>query len=149
MPNKIAVQVSERTPVVAWNDAGRTWWLSLDGLAFIPQDTSADLVQVESSENVLSISEAALIPAIEPEVMQSALELSQHLSDVEVLQYDPTHGFGFEDSRGWTVYFGKDGDMAMKMRVYRALAETIAAKGISVTLVNLENQAAPYYQVGR
>jgi hypothetical protein len=149
LPNKVAVEVTERTAAVTWNDAGRTWWLSLDGLAFIPQVTSTSLVHIETEEPVLSISEEALTPAMAPEVIRNALELSEALGDVEVLQYDPQYGFGFDDPRGWKVVFGVDGDMAMKVRVYRVLADTIAEKGISVALVNLENQAAPYYRVER
>jgi len=149
LPNTVDVEVTERTAAVAWNDAGRTWWLSLEGLAFIPQETNSNLVLIETEEAVLSISDEALTPAMAPEVIRNALALSEALKDVEVLQYDPQYGFGFEDPRGWKVVFGVDGDMAMKVRVYRALAETIAEKGISVALVNLEDQAAPYYRVER
>ncbi len=149
LPNKVSVEVTERTAAVAWNDAGRTWWLSLDGLAFIPQETNSDMVRIETEEAVLSISDDALTPAMAPEVIRNALALSEALEDVKVLQYDPQYGFGFEDPRGWKVVFGVDGDMAMKVRVYRVLAETIAEKGISVALVNLEDQAAPYYRVER
>ena len=66
-----------------------------------------------------------------------------------MLQYDPQYGFGFDDPHGWRVVFGVDGDMAMKVRVYQVLADTIANKGISATLVNLEDQSAPYYKVER
>ncbi len=149
LPNSVAVEVTERTAAVAWNDAGRTWWLSLEGLAFIPQETNSDLVRIETEEAVLSISDEALTPAMAPEVIRNALALSEALEDVKVLQYDPQYGFGFEDPRGWKVVFGVDGDMAMKVRVYQALAEKIAEKGISVALVNLEDQAAPYYRVER
>ncbi len=149
LPNNVSVEVTERTAALAWNDAGRTWWLSLDGLAFIPQETRSDLVCIETEEAVLSISDEALTLAMAPEVIQNALALSEALGDVKVLQYDPQYGFGFEDPRGWRVVFGVDGDMAMKVRVYKALAETIADKGFSVALVNLEDQAAPYYRVER
>ncbi len=149
MPNEIDVAITERTAALAWNDAGRTWWLSLDGLAFIPHGADEDLVRVETQQPVLSISEQALTPAMAPEVIQNALVLSRELQDVNVLQYDPQYGFGFEDPRGWRVVFGVEGDMAMKVRVYRVLAETIADQGIRVALVNMENQAAPYYKVKR
>jgi predicted transcriptional regulator len=149
LPNRVTVEVRERTAAVAWNDAGRTWWISLEGLAFIPQEENANLVRIETEEAVLSISEEALTPAMDPDVIRNALALSEALEDVDVLQYDPQYGFGFEDPRGWKVVFGVDGDMAMKVRVYRALIEKIAEKGISVALVNLEDQAAPYYRVER
>jgi hypothetical protein len=149
LPNEIDVAIDERTPALAWNDAGRTWWLSLDGLAFIPHGANDDLIRVETEQPVLRISEEALTPAMAPEVIQNALVLSRELQDVGVLQYDPQYGFGFEDPRGWKVVFGVGGDMAMKVRVYRALAEKIAGQGISVALVNVENQAAPYYKVER
>ncbi len=149
LPNEIDVAIDERSAALAWNDAGRTWWLSPDGLAFIPHGTDEDLVRVETEKPVLSISEQALTPAMAPEVIQNALALSRELQDVNVLQYDPQYGFGFEDPRGWKVVFGVDGDMAMKVRVYRALAEKIAVQGVSVVLVNVEDQAAPYYKVER
>ncbi|NIS79091.1 MAG: FtsQ-type POTRA domain-containing protein [Anaerolineales bacterium] len=149
LPNKVVIEVEERSPEIAWNDAGRTWWLSTDGIAFMPQSSRDDLITVETNTAVLNIHQEALEPVISPDLIRNAIVLSHELKDVSPLQYDTVHGFGFKDPHGWMVYFGEEGDMAMKVRVYRVLVEALAEKEVQVTLVSLENQAAAYYRVER
>ena len=37
-PNQVEISLVEREPVVEWHDAGRTWWMSADGVAFSSMD---------------------------------------------------------------------------------------------------------------
>ncbi|MFQ5921918.1 MAG: cell division protein FtsQ/DivIB, partial [Anaerolineales bacterium] len=120
--NKVTIQVEERRPIVEWHDGGKTWWLSASGVAFIQRQPYKAMVEVSSSEPVLEISQDALVPAIDPEVLWSAVMLSERLPHTTNLTYDPDHGFGFEDPRGWDVLFGRSADIDTKVKVYEAIA---------------------------
>ncbi len=148
-PNEVHIQVEERTPVVTWNDGGQSWWLSADGVAFLERGIWPGLVEIYSDEQVLDIQRDPLAHVIDPQVLLAASVLSAQLPEVGALRYDPIHGLGFDDPRGWRVAFGVEGDMVMKVRLYHTIADELAARGLSVGLISVENPAAPYYQETR
>ena len=148
-PNRVEIQLEERYPVVEWSDAGRIWWLSSDGLAYIMHGSWPNLVRIVAEEPVLRISEQAMEPVISPEVLHAAMLLCAQLPEIEALQYDSEHGLGFVDTHGWKVYFGDEGDINQKILIYRALAEQLSDQGIQVAMVSLENESASYISVER
>jgi hypothetical protein len=148
-PNLVEIHLEERQPLVEWNDAGRIWWLSADGVAFIQHGSRPELVQIESSEAVLAVDDRQLSPVVDPELLQAAVELSGEIPEIESLYYDGLHGLGFEDGRGWQAYFGIGGDMAMKVRIYRAIVEMLSEESTAVAMVSVENLSAPYYLLQR
>jgi hypothetical protein len=148
-PNRVEIQIEERMPIVAWNDAGRVWWLSEDGVAFVQYGDLPGLVRVETTEPMLAISEEELQPVVSPDLLKAAVSLSEHLPEVEALRYDREHGLGFEDPSGRMVYFGQEGDMRLKVQIYRELAKRLSDARINATMVNLEDLATPYYRVER
>ncbi len=147
--NKVTIQVEERRPIVEWHDGGKTWWLSASGVAFIQRQPYKAMVEVSSMEPVLEISQEALVPAIDPEVVWSAVMLSEQLPYATNLTYSSDHGFGFDDPRGWKVLFGDRGDIDMKVRVYEAIALTLVEQGRGVVLVSVEDPVSPYYKLTR
>lgn len=146
-PNRLSIELMERPPVVSWNDGGRVWWLSEDGLAYIAHGSRADLVQIVSPTPSLQIGEDPLAPVVDPELLRAANELGKAFPEAAPIVYDAAHGLGFIDPRGWTAYFGADGDIAVKADIYRALAARLLEQGKRVTLVSVEDSAAPYYIV--
>ncbi len=147
--NKVTIQVEERRPIVEWHDGGKTWWLSASGVAFIQRQPYKAMLEVSSLEPVLEISQDALVPAINPEVLWSAVMLSEQLPYATNLTYSSDHGFGFDDPRGWKVLFGDRGDIDMKVRVYEAIALTLVEQGRGVVLVSVEDPVSPYYKLTR
>jgi hypothetical protein len=148
-PNTVDIHVQERQPVVAWNDAGRTWWLSPDGMGIVERDAALDLVHVETGESFLQISEDALSPVVEPSLLQAAINLKEHLPEDARLQYDRQYGLGYEDPRGYLVYFGAEGDMALKIRIYEAIVAKLEGEGNLVNMVNVADPSAPYFRLVR
>ncbi len=146
-PNKIVVQVEERLPMIEWNDAGRVWWLSSDGVAYVERGEHQGLIKIRSDREVLSVVENAQTPVLNPSLLRAAASLSKHLPQIQDWIYDAEHGLGFSDSYGWLVYFGTGGDMPMKVRIYQAIAEKLSADGIQAEMVSVEDQSAPYYAV--
>ena len=147
--NKVTIQVEERRPIVEWHDGGKTWWLSASGVAFIQRQPYKAMVEVSSSEPVLEISQDALVPAINPEVLWSAVMLSEQLPYATNLTYNADHGFGFDDPRGWKVLFGDRGDIDTKVKVYEAIALSLVERGLAAVLVSVEDPVSPYYKLTR
>ena len=147
--NRVTIEVEERRPIVEWHDGGKTWWLSASGVAFIQRYPFKAMVEVTSDERVLEIRQDALVPAIDPEVLWSAVSLSEQLPYVTNLTYSRDHGFGFEDPRGWDVLFGDSGDIGIKVKVYEAIALSLVEKGQGAFLVSVEDPASPYYRTTR
>ncbi len=146
-PNRVQIRISERQPVLAWEDGGRTWWLSRAGVAYLAREERPGMATVISPEPALDISEDPMAPAIDPELVRLAVSLSELYPSVGPLVYDPIHGIGFPDPRGWAAFFGTGGDFALKVRMYEAIAESLA--GQTVSLISVEDLYAPYYRITR
>lgn len=148
-PNQVQIQLVEREPIVAWDDAGRAWWISADGVAFIQHGTWPDLVKIKVAETVLHVSEDPLVPVIEPEVINAAVTLRANLPEIETLDYDSVYGLGIEDAKGRTIYFGVEGDMTVKVRMYQQIAELLSAGDLQQVEIFLTDQDHPFYRVKR
>ncbi len=144
-PNKVRIDLKEREPAAAWDDAGRIWWLSADGVAYIQHGVMSNLVNIFSEEPSLQFGESASEPVIDPEVIAAATALKTLLPQVSGWAYDKEHGLGFQDPHGWMGYFGHGGDVDLKVEVYNALVRAMEADGITASIVSVENPAAPYY----
>ncbi len=144
-PNRVEIFLEERQPSVEWNDAGRIWWLSADGTAYIQHGIQSDLAQITSAQPVLNFEGDANDPVIDPRLLSAVDVLSKHLPEVSSWQFDPDHGLSFMDVRGWQAYFGDGGDMRMKVRIYNTITDKLYADNIPVTLVSVEDQYTPFY----
>jgi hypothetical protein len=144
-PNKVRVSLVERHPMVEWDDAGRTWWICPDGVAYLKHGEWPGLVPIRSEAAALTISEDPLQPAIPAQVLRAAAVLNAQMPDEAAsLLYDGQHGLGFDDPRGWRAYFGVDGDMVMKVRAYQAIVAELAQVRQPVAVISVEDAAAPY-----
>jgi hypothetical protein len=148
-PNRVEISLQERRPVVEWDDASLTWWLSSDGVAFLKRGEREGLVRLTSGEPLLSISDDPLAPAVEPEVLEAAVVLSTQLPEAQVLHIDRQHGFWMEDGTGCSAYFGFGGDMVKKARLYHFIRQYLEQQRIEPAIVSVEDVSAPYYTVQR
>lgn len=146
-PNQVEISLVEREPVVEWHDGGRTWWMSADGVAFIQHGSWPDIVKVSAQASVLHVYEDPLVPVIKPEVVSAAVELSANLPEIETLSYDPVYGLGIEEVNGRVVHFGFEGDMTVKVQMYRKLVERLSARNINQVEIFLMNQDRPFYRL--
>ncbi len=50
------------------------------------------------------------------------------------MTYDPQYGMGWQDPRGWSVYFGQNiQDIPMKLVIYQSIVDTFIRQGIQPT----------------
>jgi hypothetical protein len=148
-PNGVSIQIQERHPMIAWDDAGRVWWISEDGIAFLERGYWPGLVRVTSQTPVLRISGDPRSRAIDPEIVTLAAALSARLPQTPTLTYDAVHGLGYEDPRGWVAYFGAEGDMLVKVRVYLAIVDQLLVERRQPALISVEDASVPYYRLAR
>lgn len=82
-----------------------------------------------------------------PEMVSAILQMWDQAPDGAILVYETTHGFGWQDRRGWMVYFGNFEDMTMKLQIYRAILEHLKSSGERPALISIEHLRAPYYRL--
>lgn len=153
LPNVVSVQVEERTPVIRWEQGPSYTWISEEGIAFRPRGEAQGLIPVlavSAPPIETNVSPDPLTPApfISPDMVQAIQGLAGHVPPGVTILYDSTFGFGWNDPRGWRVYFGTKGsDIELKMRVYESLVTSLAERGIQPALINVTYPTAPYYRL--
>lgn len=158
LPNLVTVNVLERKPVIRWEQFGSYTWVAEDGVAFRPRGELVGLISVvaESAppvgggEPIVSAQDDPLNPAqfISVQMVQAVQGLAGHVPPGQAIVYDERMGFGWDDPRGWRVYFGITAhDVALKMRVYDAMVDSLAQRGIRPALINVTYPTAPYYRM--
>ena len=174
-PNSVVITVTERVPVLIWHQEGRSQLVDDNGIAFpVRQQDSAlklplieaktsppapppamDAQQVLDKLNGITPAEDILATpslqkesklAMQPEMVAGIELLAKEVPSNVPITYDPTHGMGWKDPRGWEVYFGDMVDVAMKLKVYKAVVTQLNAEGIQPKLISVEFVHAPYYQ---
>ena len=82
-----------------------------------------------------------------PEMVSAILTMAEKAPQDATLIYDPAHGLGWKDRRGWDVFFGSLQDMDMKLLVYRAILDSLKGDEMRPALISVEYVHAPYYRL--
>jgi hypothetical protein len=152
LPNLVSVNLTERKPVIRWEQGDGYTWIAEDGVAFKPRGEIAGLISVvaESAPPAGGSGADPLNPApfISTEMIQAVKGLAGHVPPGMSILYDARMGFGWNDPRGWRVYFGATGhDVELKMRVYESMVDSLMQRGIRPVLINVTYPTAPYYRM--
>jgi cell division protein FtsQ len=91
--------------------------------------------------------ENRVTPLLTPEMVKAILDMTKLAPDGSQIMYDKAHGFGWQDKRGWMVYFGNFEDMSLKLQVYRTVLDKLKTAGVRPDLISLEYVYAPFYRV--
>jgi len=142
--SQVVISLVERNPVMAWNWDGHVRWVDANGVAFEPHDEGLNVVQVNSDILPPTIKDRF----VDPRIVKTVETLALYIPENTQMIFDPEHGLGWHDSRGWVVYFGlNNDDAAQKMIVYTALIEYLKKKGITPGMINVEFIEAPYFRM--
>jgi POTRA domain, FtsQ-type len=153
LPNLVSIQIAERKPVIRWQQGDGYTWVSEDGIAFRPHGEDSELISVVAlsappMEGNVSPDSLTPAPFISAEMVQSLKELAGHVPPGVPILYDAGSGFGWNDPRGWRVYFGTSArDVELKMRVYESMVTSLTQRGIRPVSINVMYPAAPYYRM--
>ena len=153
LPNRIIITVTERTPVIAWYQGNALAWIDRDGIVFPPRGSVEGLINVQSfgSPPSMEVDPATtpsfVRPFLTPEMVRAICSLNPYVPVGMPMIYDPSYGLGWEDGRGWSVYFGNNtNNILMKLQVYEALVDKFAHEGVQTSLISVEYLGAPFYK---
>jgi cell division protein FtsQ len=151
-PNRVVVEVVERTPVVAWYLNNAVTWIDASGMAFTPRGNVPGLVQVSAYGNPPLVPQDPAVPVqeqkfIATDLVQAFLALAPDVPSGMPMIFDPVYGMGWQDPRGWTVYFGQNAkDIPLKKMAYIAILDALTLKGVQPSLISVEYLNAPFYK---
>jgi cell division protein FtsQ len=171
LPNQVTVSLTERTPVMVWQQDGRTLLVDQDGVAFPLRGESlpAELPVVQAQNTAQAAMPMVLSPEaytsleavqaaqlaqqavasslLSDQIVSAVLALAQNAPANTTMAYDNQRGLGWQDERGWKVYFGDAQDIEMKLNVYNAMVAQLGAQEIQPSLISVEFVHAPYFRV--
>lgn len=142
-PNMVQIVLDERQPALAWEQAGVVVWTDLQGRVMQQREERPDLLRIISEPMIEG--PLAVNVRVDSEVVNGALQLRSLFPEITVLRYHPDKGLGYNDGRGWEVWFGSGTDMPEKILVYDAIVANLLSRNIQPGEVNISNLDAPYY----
>lgn len=150
LPNKVWIEVQERSPLLSWTQAGITVWVDQEGVAFETGEDSKDLIHVDAHEAPLSnqTNEEGKPQLLSTEMVTAILKLAAEAPAGTKIVYQAEHGLGWQDPRGWVVYFGPNAqDMELRLSMYEQTVQFLENKGIRPALISVEFIHQPYYRL--
>lgn len=159
-PSTVVLTVTERQPIISWNGPDETQWIDAEGVIFPARGDGGTLLPIEAAVPAPLLSAAVtddaaadsgdstapVINYIDPQVLKTAISLGAQLPEGASLVYDSISGMGWNDSRGWNVYFGLDlSNIQFKLNEYQTIIDQLTDEGITPTLVSVAFVDAPYY----
>jgi hypothetical protein len=153
LPNTVTVQVVERKPVIRWEQGDGYTWIAEDGIAFRPHGDLPGLISVTALsapplEGIVSPDSLTPAPFLSPQMVKAIKDLAAHVPPGVQVLYDTSFGLGWNDPRGWKVYFGTTGsDMELKVHVYESMVASLMSRGIQPAMINVTYPTAPYYRL--
>ncbi|MDW8298120.1 MAG: FtsQ-type POTRA domain-containing protein [Anaerolineae bacterium] len=160
-PMMVQVTVTEREPVLVWEQASLRVWVDARGHVMQLRQDLPHLprVIVEKPSRTLNIgacplqgTEELLGPGscIDLNTVIGVLQFKALYPNVDELVYDSVKGLGYRDGRGWMFWFGDGRDMLTKIAVYNEIVRQVyERRGRRFLEVNVSNPDAPYYSVAR
>jgi len=156
LPSRVVVTVTEREPVVSWQQDGQAMWVDAQGYAFPPRGDVPGLVTVSSTgappapANVDPNQTIGARPFLPSDLSAAIVTLSPLVPEGATMIFDPSYGLGWSDPRGWRVYFGHSGgDASLKFQVYQSMLDYLTKNEIQPTLISVEYPDAPFYRVAQ
>ena len=174
IPASLNVTVTERQPVLFWDQGQTTLWIDRNGYAFpIRGDAGTKLVDVQAEGNPPSLAAvsspaagstalpslsqvppAALQtansghPFLTPSLVSAILQLGTQAPIGTPVIFNPKYGLGWKDPEGWQVYFGSSlTDLDTKLAEYKAIVQQLNQQGIKPVMISVEFPRAPYYRL--
>lgn len=149
LPARVTVELTERTPLIFWKQSEVEAWVDAEGVAFPPRGEVEGLVRVKAMDVPPALpTEDGLTRLIMPDMVQAILTLHEQTPKGKAIIYHSQYGLGWNDPRGWKVYFGQQPqDMQVRLAIYQAIVEMLEKRKLKPVLVSVEYIHAPYYRL--
>jgi hypothetical protein len=143
-PHLVQIEVQEREPALIWEQAGVRTWIDVRGRVMQQRTDLEGLLRIMVEESDEPLGAHMVIPQ---EVVDGALQLRTLYPNIEMLRYDSHQGLGYQDVRGWRVWFGSGTNMPAKVNMYDAIVADLEARNIQPEYIDVGEIDAPYYKV--
>jgi cell division septal protein FtsQ len=140
-PEGVHIVIQEREPALVWEQGGESVWVDVGGRVMEQRQERSGLLRIVADPLV----EGEAPPALDLDIVTGALQLSQLIPNLSTLRYHPDKGLGYNDPRGWEVWFGAGTDMPQKVIVYDAVVADLARRGIVFRELNVTDPDQPVY----
>lgn len=140
-PEGVHIVIQERQPALVWEQGGESVWVDVGGRVMEQRQERSGLLRIVADPLV----EGEAPPALDLDIVTGALQLSQLIPNLSTLRYHPDKGLGYNDPRGWEVWFGAGTDMPQKVIVYDAVVADLARRGIVFRELNVTDPDQPVY----
>jgi cell division septal protein FtsQ len=150
LPNHVYVTVTERVPVILWQQNGGYTWIDSTGVAFRPRGLAENLMFVNAIDTPPAgiAVENAPTPYMQKDLVDAITLLSSVKPADATLTFSLADGLHWRDSRGWTAAFGTSAhDMPLKIRVYQSLVDSLTASRKTPIYINVIHPDAPFYRM--
>ncbi|MBN1318923.1 MAG: FtsQ-type POTRA domain-containing protein [Anaerolineales bacterium] len=142
-PNQALITVSEREPVLVWDQAGDRFWVDATGQLMQARQYKSELLLILSQEP------EDLNPGdrIGRTILEGALQLQNLRPNINVLYYKSDTGLSYLDGRNWEAFFGVGTDMNQKLVVYESLVYELMARDLQPKYISVINKEKPFYRL--
>ena len=172
LPAGLTVRVTERQPVITWKVGDTVQWVDKDGYAFPPRGDGGTLVEVDAQVAPKTANPAAILNGsssssstpgasssdtsgsssnarfIDTGMVKAILTLGPQVPSGATILYSLDYGMGWNDPKGWQVYFGKNLEgMDTKLTQYQAIVAELSSEDIHPKLISVEFPRAPFYRL--
>lgn len=154
-PNQVALEVTEREPVLIWKQGGQTLWIDLFGIPMLPRGESGNWYVVTATGDAVGL--VPIDPANHPgqykpvagtDLILMILNLANMTPSGTAIAYDPRYGLGWNDPQGWKVYFGFNMDgLDSKVAQYAGIVTNLNNQGIQPKIISVQYPYAPFYRL--
>ncbi len=138
-PNTVHIAVTERTPVLAWDDGRHTAWADERGALFALGAAPADLIVVRDLDNRTRT-------RIDPAVIGAIKQIGAALPAVKRMEFADTRGLNFTDEHGWKIIFGEPEQINAKLAMLGSLTAYLIAQKIEPEYVDVRLPDRAYFK---
>ncbi|MBL8091953.1 MAG: FtsQ-type POTRA domain-containing protein [Anaerolineales bacterium] len=150
LPNHVYVTVTERVPVILWQQNEGYTWIDSTGVAFRPRGIAENLMFVNAIDTPPAgvAVENNPTPYMQKDLVDAITLLYPLLPAGSTLTFSLADGLFWQDPRGWTASFGTSAhDMPLKIRVYQSLVDSLIASRKIPSYISVAHADAPYYRL--
>ena len=154
MPNVVHVAVTDRQPLIIWQQDGKSAWIDEEGVAFQVSRRVDGLITVSAygrppapAMDAANLNPWAPPAYLDPSVIAALRALLPYVPQGAAITYEPGVGLGWRDPRGWMVELGDmTEDFGLKLRLYETISTWVVANNIEPVLISVVHPHAPYYR---
>jgi cell division septal protein FtsQ len=133
LPNKVAITITEREPVMVYGRGNKTQWADQEGHLFDATTDIATLPVLVDEDGSASPDGKHLNPAI----WQAMHEIVTTIPEINQFHYRDVYGLFFISPEGWRVYLGDGENMQEKLAMWQTIRQQLLQDNRSVKAVDL------------